>query len=75
MDIHKLHIPYKGVDYEVTVTLSHENNDCRIIANVAGHELLFLSTEDDCLQAIYKDNIIEEGLIDEVGRRICKECL
>jgi len=74
MDTHKVLIPYKGVDYEVTITLEHESSDCRIMADVAGHQILFLSTEDDCLQAVYKENIIDSGLIDAIGDRICKEC-
>ena len=75
MESHKLQIPYRGSTYNVTVTVSHESGDCRIMANVAGHDLLFLSTEDDCLQAVYEENIIDRGLIDEIGKRICKECL
>jgi hypothetical protein len=75
MDIHKITVPYKGIEYDVIVHLSHDSGDCRIMAEVAGHNLLFLSTEDDCLKAIYEENIIDGGLIEEIGRRICRECM
>ncbi|KAA2238834.1 hypothetical protein F0L74_21710 [Chitinophaga agrisoli] len=75
MDTHQVTIPYKGINYDVTVTLSHETGDCRIMAHVAGHDILFLSTEDDCLHAVYEENIIDSGLIEEISRHICKACL
>ena len=74
MDTHKIQVSYKGIDYEVIVTVDHESGNCRIMADVAGHEILFLSTEDDCLQAVYEENIIDSGLIEAIGDRICKEC-
>lgn len=75
MDNHKIVVPYKGIDYDVNVTVNHDSGNCRIRADVAGHQILFVSTEDDCLQAVIEEKILDSGLIEKIGDRICKECL
>jgi hypothetical protein len=75
MRTRKLSVPYKNDRYDVQISVERKAEQCRIKANVVGHELLFVSTEDDCLQAVYREEIIADGLIREIAKTICKECL
>jgi hypothetical protein len=37
---------------------------------------MFVSREDGgCLRAVYRENIIADGLINEIAKVICRECL
>ncbi|WP_298734024.1 hypothetical protein [uncultured Chitinophaga sp.] len=76
MRTHKqLSVPYKNDRYDVDISVEREAKQCRIKANVVGHELLFVSTEGACVGALYKEEIIADGLIREIARKICEECL
>jgi hypothetical protein len=74
MGTQRLSVPYKNDQYDVDISVEHRSEQCRIRAKVVGHELLFVSTEGDCLRAVYRENIIAEGLITEIAKTICKEC-
>lgn len=75
METQRLSVPYKNDRYDVDVSVEHKSEQCRIKARVVGHELLFVSTEGDCLRAVYREEIIADGLIREIAKTICKECL
>lgn len=75
METHRLSVPYKNDRYDVDISVEHKSEQCRIKARVVGHELLFVSTEGDCLRAVYREEIIADGLIREIAKTICKECL
>lgn len=76
MATHKLlSVPYKNDHYDVDIFVEHQAERCRIKANVVGHELLFVSSEGKCVGALYREEIIADGLIREIAKRICEECL
>ncbi len=76
MKTRKLTVPYKGEAYDVDIAIVQTKAaECRITACVAGQEILFVSNNKNCKHAVYRENIIAEGLMDEIGKRICAECL
>lgn len=76
MGTHKLlSVPYKNDQYDVDISVERKAKQCRIKANVVGHELLFVSSEGQCVGALYREEIIADGLIREIAKRICEECL
>jgi hypothetical protein len=76
MRTHKvLSVPYKNDRYDVDISVERKSKQCRIKANVVGHELLFVSSEGECVGALYREEIIADGLIREIAKRICEECL
>lgn len=75
MEAHKLSVPYKNDQYDVDVAIEHRPHQCRIRAKVVGHELMFVSADGGCLRAVYRENIIADGLINEIAKVICSKCL
>lgn len=75
MEAHKLSVPYKNDQYDVDVAIEHRPHQCRIKAKVVGHELMFVSADGGCLRAVYRENIIADGLINEIAKVICSKCL
>lgn len=76
MRTHKvLSVPFRNDHYDVDISVERKAKQCRIKANVVGHELLFVSSEGQCVGALYKEEIIADGLIREIAKKICEECL
>jgi hypothetical protein len=75
MEKQQLTVPYKGNEYDVYLAIEKRPTLRRISAQVGGQDILFVANDQVCSRAIYRESIIDEGLLTEIGKRICKEYL
>jgi len=75
MEKQQLTVPYKGNEYDVYLAIDKKPTLRRISAQVGGQDILFVANDQVCSHAIYRESIIDEGLLAEISKRICTEYL
>jgi hypothetical protein len=80
MEKQQLTVPYKGNEYDVYLAIEKKPTEKkpalrRICAQVGGQDILFVANDHVCSHAIYRESIIDEGLLAEISKRICTEYL